>query len=130
MYHLRSRHAVTLFKLISWMLCIKWLLIGSAFGLLIVSAIAIDKQLAHVAIGLFAGALLVAAIQWIVSAQARCPLCLTPPLALRYCAKHRKARRLLGSFRLRVACSIIFRNYFRCPYCGETTAIETRADPP
>ena len=130
MYHLRSQSAVTRFKLASWLLFFKWLLIPSAIAVLMYSVITIDRQLAHLAAGMFATALLVGVIQWAISTRAHCPLCLAPPIAHRCCSKHRKAKRLLGSYRLRVACTVIFRNYFRCPYCGEPTAIGTSADSP
>jgi hypothetical protein len=42
------------------------------------------------------------------------------------CAKHRKARRLLGSYPLRVAIAILFTAQFRRPYCNEPTAMDVR----
>src|SRR5690606_38898553 len=64
--------------------------------------------------------------QWLVGARARCPLCLQPSLLRKSCSKHRTARRLFGSHRLMAAVSIVCRGHFRCPYCGEPTAMETR----
>jgi hypothetical protein len=69
---------------------------------------------------------LVVLMQWLIAARANCPLCLTPVLTAKDCAKHRNARSFLGSHRLRVALEILFRNCFRCPYCGESTALEVR----
>lgn len=130
MYHLRSSYVVRLFKLAAWLLLLKWLLISSAIGLLLASWITIDKQLAGLALGMIAATILLGAIQWALSSHARCPLCVSPPLAHRRCSKHHKAGLLLGSYRFRVACTVAFRNYFRCPYCGESTAIKTRVDRP
>ena len=62
----------------------------------------------------------------LVGSWVKCPLCMMPPLQKRGCAKHRTARTLLGSHRLQVALSVIFRGYFRCPYCGEPTTMEVR----
>jgi hypothetical protein len=64
--------------------------------------------------------------QWLVAARTHCPLCITPVLASKNCSRHRSARRLLGSYRLRVATSVLFTGTFRCPYCGESTILEAR----
>ena len=130
MYHLRSRYAVICCRLAAWLLFLKWLLIPSAFIALAGAWINIDKQLALLALCLFAAAGVVGVIQWGFAALVRCPLCLTLPIAHRICSKHRNAKRLLGSYRLRVACTVIFRKHFRCPYCGETSAVEIRANAP
>ena len=130
MYYLRSRHAVVCLKLAAWMLIVNWLLFPSAFIVLIAAWIRIDGQLALLSLCLFASAGLVTFIQWGFAGLVRCPLCLTTPIARRACSKHCKAKRLLGSYRLRVACAVIFRKDFRCPYCGETTTVNTRVDSP
>ncbi len=63
----------------------------------------------------------------ILSNRLRCPLCMVQPLSGRGCAKHRDAGRLMGSYRLMVATSILVRDHYRCPYCGEPTAMEVRS---
>lgn len=63
---------------------------------------------------------------FLLSGRLRCPLCMVPPLASRRCSKHRSATKLFWSYKLKVAHSIIFRNSFRCPYCGEPTVMEAR----
>lgn len=73
-----------------------------------------------------AGGLLLLLLSFILSARLRCPLCMVPPLVRRGCSKHRDAERLFGSHRFKVATSIIFTNKFRCPYCGERTAMQVR----
>jgi hypothetical protein len=50
-----------------------------------------------------------------------------PVMVNKRCAKHGKARTVLGSHRLRVALSILFRNAFNCPYCMESTAVRVRS---
>lgn len=40
--------------------------------------------------------------------------------------KHRKARRLLGSYQLRVAFAVMFTDRFRCPCCNEHTALDVK----
>lgn len=74
-----------------------------------------------VLIGLF-----VLLITFVMSSKLRCPLCMMPPLQNRRCSKHRTVKRLFGSHRLSVAHSILFKDSFRCPYCGEPTAMEVR----
>lgn len=76
----------------------------------------------------------IAAALWLVclvlnfaqNGRLRCPLCMVPPLQNRGCSKHRSAKTMLGSHRLKVAHSIIFADSFRCPYCGEPTTMEVR----
>lgn len=67
-------------------------------------------------------------VAWVVSVAAfffrgsslKCPLCMNPVWAKRMCQKHTKAKRALGvSYRLGIATSVVFRNRYRCPYCGE-----------
>ncbi len=45
------------------------------------------------------------------------------------CAKHRFARKFLGIYRLRVAATVLLRNRYRCPYCGESTHCSVRPNP-
>lgn len=64
--------------------------------------------------------------QWAFAARAFCPLCMVPSMASKSCQKNRKARKLLGSYRTRVALSMMFRGHFVCPYCGEPTCVQVR----
>ena len=68
------------------------------------------------------------AVLWLVSvivfflkgASMRCPLCLNPVWVGRKCQKHSKVKPALGmSYRLGIATAVIFKGYYRCPYCGE-----------
>jgi hypothetical protein len=65
-------------------------------------------------------------VQWIVAARANCPLCITPVMASKGCARHRRAKSFLGNYQLRVALAVLFTGSFRCPYCGEPTILEVR----
>jgi len=82
----------------------------------------------HVGIGFGLGVLglLFLILQALVAHRVRCPLCMTPPLGSKSCQKNRKARPLFGSYRLRVACAVLAKDHFRCPYCGEPTLLEVR----
>ena len=63
---------------------------------------------------------------FVIGGRLKCPLCMMPPLANRGCARHRDAGRMFGSYRLVVAGSILIKDSFRCPYCGEPTVMEAR----
>lgn len=65
-------------------------------------------------------------VNFVMSGKLRCPLCMMPPLQNRRCSKHRTVKRIFGSHRLSVAVSILFKDSFRCPYCGEPTVMEVR----
>lgn len=65
-------------------------------------------------------------VNFILCGRLKCPLCMMPPLQNRRCSKHRTATRFLGSHRLKVALKILFAGHFRCPYCGEPTAMQVR----
>ena len=65
-------------------------------------------------------------LEWLLSARARCPLCMISPLHPKGCQKNRRVKRLFGSYRLLVATNVLFRDYFQCPYCGEATKIALR----
>jgi hypothetical protein len=65
-------------------------------------------------------------LNWMISGRVRCPLCMVPPLVNRSCSKHKTAAKFLGSHRLFVAQSVLLKDCFRCPYCGEYTAMQVR----
>jgi len=126
MHRLRTRYAVNRFKVAAWLLAIKWPLVAVSVLVTAYAMSVFDTMLALMGLGVFMSCGMITIIQWLISARARCPLCLTQPVSVRACATNRNAKRLLGSHRLRVAVSIILHNHFRCPYCGETTILEVR----
>ncbi len=103
-----------------------FLLIPVFLGLL-VAALVMGRNdwLAYAGIAL-AGCLICGLLNFMMSGRLRCPLCMVPPLLNRRCSRHRTAKKLFGSHKLRVAHSIIFKDSFRCPYCGEPTAMAVR----
>jgi hypothetical protein len=76
--------------------------------------------------GVVAAGLTCLTLNFMMSGRLRCPLCMVTPLQNRRCSKHRSAPKLFGSHRLSVALSILFKQSFRCPYCGEATAMQVR----
>ncbi len=126
MHRLPSQSIVNRFRVASLLLLAKWLLVPAALATLSWAVLHRDKSMTTISGGIALVIVIVTIIQWLIANRTRCPLCLTPSLAKKNCSKHRNARRLLGSYRLRVALSILFRGHFRCPYCGEPTAMEVR----
>lgn len=126
MHHPRSQSAALRLRFASLLLLGNRLLIFPAIGILVVSFFANDRDLS-----IFGSILMIVSVfllfaQWIVASRAGCPLCRTPVLASLGCVKHRKAKRLLGSYPLRVALAITFKEQFRCPYCNEPTGMEVK----
>lgn len=126
MHRLRSKSAIHRFRLAAVLLCTKCLATPLTAGFLVYSIICGDRQLTLYALGAMGLTMLVMVSECLVAARTHCPLCITPVLARKGCTKNRHARKLLGSHRLHVAFSILFRNSFRCPYCHEPTALELR----
>ncbi len=126
MHHPRSTTDVIRFRLAAFLLIANFLVAMVAAGLMFRSVLVFDHQLTVIGLGYLAVALIMLVVQWIVASGASCPLCRTPVLAPKLCTKHRHARSLFGSHRLRVATSILFTNHFRCPYCNEPTGMEVR----
>lgn len=126
MHQFRSKSTILRFKAASLLLCLRCLLAPLASITFLYAVFQDDRKLAHVGIGLGVTAVLSTLSQWILAARARCPLCLTPVLASKDCAKHRRTRPFLGSYRLRVALSILFKSTFHCPYCSEKSAMKVR----
>ena len=85
-----------------------------------------DRKMAIIGTSLLVLTGLMVLLQWMISVRASCPLCMTPVLGNKECVKHRSAKTLLGSHRLRVALAVLFLNRFRCPYCGESCEVKAR----
>lgn len=108
------------------------LLLGGRFlasisaGVLTYAVVLVNSRAMIVGSGLVILTGLLLILQWITANRIGCPLCRTPVLAPKACMKHRRARTILGSHRLRVAMAILLKNRFRCPYCNESTSMELR----
>ena len=129
MHLLPSQYTVTRFKLVSWVLLLIYLMIPSTFGVIGYSVAVQDHEFMRIALVLIVATVVAVIIQWVISARARCPICQTTALSHCGCMKHRTAKTLLGSYRFKVACSVIFTKGFYCPYCGEHTAVQARPRP-
>ena len=104
------KSTVLRFKAASLLQCSRCLLAPLASMTFIYAVLQDDRKLAHVAIGMGVAAIVSTVFQWLLAARARCPLCLTPVLAAKGCAKHRRAR----TFWAATACG------WRSPSCSKT----------
>lgn len=130
MHRLPTRVAIYRFRLASLLLWMKYLVLLTAVGLLIHAALHKDGVMVNKAIVGFIATAGITLSQWLIGMQAKCPLCITPILTPKTCSKNRKAKTFLGSYGLRAANTILFRNYFRCPYCSEPTELQVRTRRP
>lgn len=126
MHHLRSTRAIFHFRASALLLLAKALAGITGVGFLGVSVFNHDPMFSRVGAGFLALGVVLAFLQWLAASSARCPLCLTQVLARKGCAKHRKARRILGSHRLPVVVRILTKERFCCPYCHEMTELSLR----
>lgn len=127
MLQLPSRSAVLCYKFSAWGWILLLLLVPCAVVMGFYTMFIMESASAGIALKLIGLALLVFLVHWILSLRTRCPRCLTGSFSRKGCARHGGSRSLLGSHRLRVAVSVVFRNHFQCPYCGELTAMKVRA---
>jgi hypothetical protein len=125
-HRLRSKTSIRRFRFAAFLLWLNhfMILVTVAFWAHLVFYHHPQDFLTGLGLLLFLAALTI--LRWIVSSRTNCPLCLTAVLAVRACTKHRRARTFLGSHRIAVAHSILFKNSFCCPYCNESTALELR----
>ena len=126
MHRLPSRKAIWRLRfaaLLLWMAGLSFVATIVCFAWAIMER---SREQVDIAISVLVGFVIIAVTQWLVALQTKCPLCLTPVLGNKSCAKNKKAKTFLGSYRLRVANSILMRNYFRCQYCSEPTELVVR----
>ncbi len=129
MHHPHSTTAILRLRLAALLLVGNCMLALTTAGLLVESVVTNNRRMMTSVPWLLVFVLILVVVQWIAASRASCPLCRTPVLSPKKCAKHRSARVFLGSHRLRVAAAILFRNQFRCPYCNESTAMKVRETP-
>lgn len=129
MHHPRHAHTIRSLRITAFLLCLKRLVIAGAAMVLLASFVTGKRQLAIAGLGLVGVTFLIALLQWMFASGARCSLCMMPVLSRKGCSKHRHAKRLLGSHRLRVALSILLKGSFRCPYCNEPTILRLKGLP-
>jgi len=125
-HHPRSNSIIFRFRLASSLIFFSALALLPAVGLFGYGALTNDVRFIAISVGIFGIILLLMFINLSTTSSLRCPLCMAPPLRNRRCSKHRDCKRIFGSHRLKVAHSILFSDYFACPYCGERTVMRVR----
>ena len=126
MHRLPNEGSLLRFRVAAVLILLKWPLVPGSLGFLLYALALGQPELIYSALGVIALTALMFIIQWLVATKCRCPLCIGLPLCNTGAMRNRNARRLFGSYRLRVALSTVMKSYFRCPYCGEPTVMEVR----
>jgi hypothetical protein len=126
MHRLPSKGRVRRFRFVAILLVSRLLLIPATLVSLVCAILIQDRQSSYLALGIAGFSLITVILLWAISGRTNCPLCMTPVLAHKRCSKHRRARKLLGSYRMRAAAGILVKNSFLCPYCNEPTVMEVR----
>jgi len=126
MHRFANGSSILRFRIAAFLFLLRSLLPVVGLPMLLVALLMDEYEWFWVAFGLLVAFPLVAAVQWLLAARVRCPLCLVPPLVSRGCSKNRRAKTLFGSYRLRVALSALVLGHFRCQYCGEPTEMRAR----
>lgn len=73
----------------------------------------------YIAGGCLALLLLLQMIHSMENSKIVCPNCRSQLLVSRRCSKHKEAKKLFGSYTLRLAIHVIFSNSFRCHFCNQ-----------
>jgi hypothetical protein len=126
MHRPRHRRTIWHFRIAAVLLLVKWSCYLVAFGVLLTAFLRHNYLLAWSGMGLLALALVMTVVVRLQAMHCKCPLCMTPVMGKPRCAKHRRSKKCLGSYRLRVALSILLLGRFLCPYCNEHTRLELR----
>lgn len=126
MHRLPSESVLRRFRIASVLVLLMWLSAPVAVGLLVCGLFFADHELLVWSGGCVVFGVVAMIVSFVVTSRLRCPLCMVQPLQNKGCSKHRNARTLFGSHRLKVAQSILVHDSFRCPYCGEPTVMEAR----
>lgn len=126
MHQVRTAHARNAFRWVAFWWCCKLLGLGVALALIVAAVVRVDCELLWLGFGVLLFSLVCGLLRVFQCRSARCPLCAVPVMAWMGCSKHRQARRLFGSYRLRVALSILFLGHFRCQFCNEPTTLKAK----
>lgn len=121
MHRPRSHHMARSMKLGAWLLYL-FFLSSLAFTIVLIYVLVQDKrELLPYTFAILACDLAFLISFRLTTSSTRCPLCMAQIYRSRSCQRNQRARKVFGSYRLRVAGSIILTNAFICPYCGEPT---------
>jgi hypothetical protein len=126
MHRFQSSSVILRIRIASLLVLAFCLLIPTTLGGLAYALLSQNRELALYSLALIPLTLLVVLLKIFASTRTHCPLCMTPVLGDKSCNKHRNARTIFGSYKLRVALCVLFLNSFRCPYCNERSVLKLR----
>ncbi len=126
MHRLSSKSVLRKFKIASLLMVLSVLCLAVAIVFLIYGIVTKEVEWIFLSGWCLFGTLLLKVFVSLIAVYLRCPLCMVSPLQNRGCSKHKTAAKLLWSYRLKIAQSILLQNKFRCQYCGEETVMEVR----
>lgn len=126
MHRLSSYYALRRFRIVSLLILLMFLTLPVVVAFLCYGVFSKDVELMRIAAMILGFGFILKVITYIMAGRLRCPLCLGVPFRKLGCTKHKSAETLLGSYQAEVAASVLFKDKFRCPYCGERTAMEVR----
>ncbi|MBM3863107.1 MAG: hypothetical protein FJ385_04005 [Verrucomicrobia bacterium] len=126
MHRPRHRRTIWYFRIAALMLLFKFVGYLAVMILLLVAWNRNDYPQVLLALGILGLMLVTTVVVRLQAMHCKCPLCMTPVMGKPRCAKHKRAKRFLGSYRLRVALSILTLGHFLCPYCNEYTRLELK----
>jgi hypothetical protein len=126
MHRLASYQILRRFRIVSLLLLLMFLTLPVAAGFLGYGVFSKDIGLMRMAGMIFGFGVFLKMLIYVMSARLKCPLCLGAPFRNLGCTRHRTAEKLLGSYQAEVAVAVLFKDKFRCPYCGERTVMQVR----
>lgn len=130
MHYSHSRSLIRRYRIAALLFLGSYLLAAGSFFLLGYSLLTDNRRWIMIGIGFILLSMALVVSQWVAVTGTGCPLCRTPVLALKTCMKHRRAKTLLGSHRLRVSLAILFKGKFSCPNCNESSQLRPRETMP
>lgn len=126
MHQLPTQGIVRRYRFAALCVVLKWILISVSSPCLIYAVMIDRRDIFLDSIGMLLAAGCTTIGHLIGGMRARCPLCFVPSFSHQQQSKNSRALRFLGSYRVFVAFSVLFRGWFQCPYCGEKTSIKAR----
>ena len=126
MHRLPSDSIKRKFRIAAFLVLLRWVSIPVAIGYL-AYGLSTREHWWLVGAAIAGGmAVIFGAVNLAMGGKIKCPLCMMPPLLGRRCSRHRTAKTAFGSHHLLVALHVLAKGSFRCPYCGEPTAMKAR----
>jgi hypothetical protein len=125
-HKLANKLSIIRFRIAALLLLVRMMLLLATFLVYALFFPTQRQDLAMIGLMLAGSIAVLLPIRLAIASECKCPLCRVPVLSIKRCSKNTNSKTFLGSYRLRIALQILFKNRFRCPYCNETTEIRSR----